>query len=133
MSKKIRNGKFVERTAEEEIEFQRLKVEYYANVEKTTPKFKRRPKIEGNFVPLKLEQIDRWNNASKLSKETGIFFILLYENYLRNAPFRLPADKLIKGGFSRTTQKRVLAKLEKAGLISVLRRHKGPPTITVLL
>jgi hypothetical protein len=132
MSKKIRNGKFVERTLEEEVEFQRLKAEHYANVEKTNPKFKKRPKIKEKFVAIPRRQIDKWNNAGTLPKVTGVYFVLLIENYERQAPFRLPMKELLKLGIGHTTQARAIAILENAGLISVIREHKHPPIITVL-
>jgi len=131
---KIKNGKPVKRTKAEQLEFERLKSEYYANVEKTNPKSKRMPKIEEPFIPITLRQAAKLKHESgKSDALTWIFLICLNESYRHHRhPFTIPTDTLAKDGFSRATQKRVIARLEKAGLISVERKHKKPPVIVVI-
>jgi hypothetical protein len=131
MSRKILNGKFVERTPEEEAELNRLKAkaEYYANA---TLKFKKRPKIGESFVALPWRYADKLNRAGVLTKTMGVFLILLDKKYQRQAPFHLPTKDLDRLNIDRTAQARAITALEEAGLISVVRKHKHPPIITVL-
>ena len=132
MSKKIVNGKFVERTAEEEAELQRLrdsKAEQYANVGKPTSK---KPKSKEAFAKITASQFEKLMRIES-SASVKIFIVLAYQSFKHwDKPFQLSTDNLAKNGFSRTTQWRALTQLEKVGLISVERRHRGPPIITVL-
>jgi hypothetical protein len=134
MSKKIVNGKFVERTPEEEVELQRLrdsKAEHYANVGKAN-QLKKRPKIGESFVALPWRLADKLNNAGLLTRASGVFLILLDKKYRHQGPFQLPVKDLDRLNIDRSAQTKAIATLEELGFISVVRKHKHPPTITVL-
>ena len=131
MSKKNRNGKFVERTAEEQAELDRLKAEYYANVSTRNSKSKR-PKSKEHFAKITDSQFEKLMRIES-SASVKIFIVLAYQSFKHwDKPFQLSTDNFAKNGFSRTTQWRALTQLEKVSLISVERRHRGPPIITVL-
>ncbi|SRR6266478_1619342 len=129
MSKKIKNGKFVERTVEEQVEFDRLKAEYYANVSPSNSKPKKSKEVFAKITDSQFEKIIHIESGASVK----IFIALVYQAFKHwDKPFQLSTDNFAKNGFSRTTQWRALTQLEKVGLISVERRHRGPPIITVL-
>ncbi|SRR5216684_7645927 len=131
MSKKIRNGKFVERTAEEQVELDRLKAEYYANVGMQNSKSKR-PKSEEHFAKITDSQFEKLM-CIKSSASVKIFVVLAYQSFKHwGKPFQMSTDNFTKNGFSQATQRRALVQLEMAGLILVERKHRSPPVITVL-
>ena len=119
---KFKNGKFVPRTEEEE----RRLAEYFASKPASSSR-----KV-GPFIQITLQQLDKLRPS--LSPEAVVFFSLCYESYRhRGAAFILPSDKLAElGGFKLRTQQRIVMRLEKAGLISVRRRHRQPPIVQVL-
>jgi hypothetical protein len=125
---KFKNGKFVPRTEEEE----RRRAEYFAAVDGVKPK--RVPRKDGPYIQVTMKQLDRLIPLLSKSPEVSIFFVLLYESFRhRGAAFIWPAEQLARiGGFKPRTQRRIIAYLEKAGLISVQRVHKRPPIVQVL-
>jgi hypothetical protein len=130
MSKKIKNGKFVERTPEEQAELDRLKAEYYANG--GASKKPKKTKITGAFAPVTDAQFEKLMPI-KSCASVKLFIVLVYQAFKHwRKPFQMLPDNFAKNGFSRATQKRALVQLEVAGLILVERRHRGPPVITVL-
>ncbi len=130
MSKTIRNGKLVERTPEEQIEFDRLKAEYYANVD--APNSRKRPKSKEHFAKItdiRFEKLMHIESGASIK----IFIVLAYQSFKHwDRPFQISTDDFVKNGFSCATQKRALIQLERVGLISVKRRPPRPPVITVL-
>jgi hypothetical protein len=130
MSKKIVNGKFVTRTAEEEVEFQRLKAEYYTNANVTNPKPKRSKEA---FTKITASQFEKLM-LIKSNASVKLFIVLTYQAFKHwGKPFQMSVEDFAKNGFHRTTQWRALAQLERVGLISVdWKPRSGPPVITVL-
>lgn len=134
-SYKIVGGKFVERTAEELVELERLKAEQAGR--KLTPAKKaasaaRMPRANGRFVMLTAWQ------AEKLLRHEHVcwplFTILLFENFRqRGQPFILPTRQLntVKG-LRPTNLRQALMQLETCGLISITRNRPKPPLIAVL-
>jgi len=62
-----------------------------------------------------------------------MFIALIYQSFKQwDKPFQISTDSFAKNGFSPATQRRALTQLEKVGLISVGRKHRDQPTITVL-
>jgi hypothetical protein len=123
---KFQNGKFVPRTQEEE---RRLN-EYFA----AAPKLQRVPRRYEPFIQITLRQLDRLIPSLSRSSKVSIFFMLCYESFRhRGAAFAWPAAKLADiGGFKPWTQRRAVLYLEKAGLISVQRRHRKLPIVQIL-
>jgi hypothetical protein len=124
-SYKIRGGKLVERTAEEQAELQRRKAEA------ASPP--RMPKSKEPFVKLTIPQLNKLFGL-RSPASVFIFMVMLHENFRhRGKPFILPADKLAAhGGFSHRTQRRALLQLEACGLVSVRRGNRKSPEIAVL-
>jgi hypothetical protein len=124
-SYKIRGGKLVERTAEEQIELRRRKAEAASPT--------RIPKSNELFVKLTIPQLNKlFSLRSRAS--VFIFIVMLHENFRhRGKPFILPSNKLAAhGGFTHRTQRRALLQLGNCDLISVRRMPRKPPEITVL-
>jgi hypothetical protein len=130
MPKKIRGGKLVDRTTEEQVAFEAHKAEYYANVNQV--KFKKRAKLKERFMAVTLRQADKLNNAGLMTKAMGVFLIMLDKNYQRQGPFPVPTKDLDALKIDRRAQTRAITALEEGGLISVVRKHKKLPIITVL-
>jgi hypothetical protein len=130
-SYKIRGGKLIRRTEKEQAELDQLKAERYGSPEEGSAgiggvRMKEKFIMIAESQALKLRQIGSFGCAM-------IFLILLYQKFChRGKPFLMPIEPLVEEGFSRTTQWRAIARLEKHGLISVKRRHRQPPSITVL-
>jgi len=119
------------RTAAEQLEFEQLKVGYYSDVGPPNSKSKR-PKTKEAFAKITASQCKKLVHVES-GASVKIFIVLAYHSFKHwDKPFQLSTDNLAKNGFSRTTQWRALTQLEKVGLISVERRHRGPPIITVL-
>jgi hypothetical protein len=128
MSKKIKNGKFVERTAEEQVELDRLKAEYYANVGTWNSKSKR-PKSEEHFAKITDSQFEKLMHIES-GASVKIFIVLAYQSFKHwGKPFQMLTDNFAKNGFSRATLKRALVQLERAGLILVERKHRHLPVL----
>jgi len=131
MSKKIVNGKLVNRTLEEEADLQRRKEKagYYADV---NPKSKR-PKSKEMFSMITASQFEKLIPI-KSAATVKLFIVLAYQSFkCWDKPFQLLTDNFAKNGFHRATQWRALAQLEKVGLIRVeWKPRKEPPIITVL-
>ena len=108
-SYKIRDGKLVERTAEEKAELQRRKAEAVSPP--------RVPKSKEPFVKLTITQLSKLFGVTLAG--VLIFMVMLHENFRhRGKPFILPANKLAAhGGFNPLTQRRALRQLEACGLI----------------
>lgn len=123
---KFKDGKFVERTAEEA---RRLEA-YFAKVAKP----KRVAKSGERFIRVTMWQLDKLIPKLSKSPEVSVFFVLCYEDFRhRGAAFVWPSEQLQRiAGISPRAQRRVIVELEKAGLISVERRHQKPPTVQVL-
>ena len=133
MSYKIQNGKLVRRTAAEQADLDRRKAAYYAEEAAAAPN-SRVPKSKEKFVIVTLSQLDRLLVGAPTVSQMVIFMILLFENFRhRGRPFIMPSEAFAKlGGYNLRTQQRALFRLEKCGLISVRRVHRGSPEITVL-
>jgi hypothetical protein len=129
MGMKFKNGKFVERTPEEE---KRL-AEYFAAADKPASK-SNTPKLTEPFIRLSMRQLDRLIPHLSKSPVVTIFLILCHESFRhRGATFIFPSDKLAEfGGFSPWTQRRAITFLEEMGLIAVQRVCRKPPLIRVL-
>jgi len=129
MSKKIVNGKFVERTPEGQAELDRLKAERYANVDTSNSKPKRSKEA---FAKITASQFEKLMHV-KSSASVKMFVVLAYQSFKNwGKPFQLSTDNFTKNGFSPATQWRTLIQLEKVGLISVQRKHRNRPVITML-
>ena len=126
---KFKNGKFVPRTVEEE----RRYTEYFTPTA-GDPEPRKMPKTTEPFIKVTMKQLDRLIPLLSKSPEVSIFFVLCHESFRhRGAAFVWPADKLAKiGGFKPRTQRRVIAYLERAGLIAVRRVHRRPPIVQLL-
>jgi hypothetical protein len=131
MSKKIQNGKFVERTAEDESRFQRLKAEYYGKV--GGPSNSKPKRSKEAFAKITASQFEKLMHI-KSGVSARLFIALTYQAFKHwGKPFQMLPDNFVKNGFSLTTQWRALTELEKVGLISVERRpRQQPPIVTVL-
>jgi hypothetical protein len=128
---KFKDGKFVERTPEEE----RRRTEFFAKAaEETSPK--RMPKARQEpFIQISMKQLDKLMHHRTNSKDyVGIFFVLCFESFRHHGrAFILPSDKLAEiGGFSLRTQQRAITYLEKAGLILVERVNRKSPVIRLV-
>lgn len=131
MSKKLnKDGKFVERTPEEEVRFRQLKKSnYFADVGTPTSK---KPKSKERFAKITDSQFGKWMQVKSYAG-VRMFPVLAYQWFKHwDQPFQMSAANFAENGFSRTSQKRALAELERVGLISVERKPPRPPTITVL-
>ena len=130
-SYKIRGGKLIRRTEKEQAELDQLKAERDGNPEEGnvgsgTARIKEEFIMIAESQALKLRQTGSFGCAM-------IFLILLYQKFRhRGKPFLMPIEPLVEDGFSRTTQWRAIVRLEKVGLISVKRKRRQPPSITVL-
>ena len=119
MSKKIRNGKNVDCTPEEEAAREKRRAEFWGK-----PAGKSHtPECAERFIRITVSQARRLQTL-KPPPYVTIFQVLLFESFRQHGrPFPLPADALEEnGGFSRWTQRRAIVQLEEAGLISVERQ-----------
>ena len=130
-SYKIRGGKLVERTTEERADLERRKAKYYGNASVATSP-PRIPRSKELFVKLKIPQLEQLFHL-RSAASVCIFMVMLHEDFRhRGKPFILPAEKLAAhGGFNARTQRRALIQLEACGLISVKRRNRELPVITL--
>ncbi len=78
-----------------------------------------------------------WIEAAAKATRTPQVFVCVWLLHLAwkagRATFPLPNDRLVKGGVDRRMKRKVLAGLEKAGLIAVDRRHGKTPIVTLML
>ena len=130
-SYKIRGGRLIRRTEEEQAELDQLRAEHCGNPEERSAgsgavRMKEKFIMIAESQALKLRQTESFGCVM-------IFLILQYQKFRhRGKPFLMPIEPLVEDGFSRTTQWRAIVRLEKIGLISVERRHRQRPSITVL-
>jgi len=124
----------MERTAAEQVEFERLKAEYYGRKQAaSSSQQKAPPRSAEKFTKVTDSQWEKLICLGLPARAT-LFAILLRENFRhRGKSFVLPTDKLTDhGGLDLSTQRRALRQLESCGLISVQRRAPRPPQITIL-
>jgi hypothetical protein len=127
-SYKIRGGKPVLRTEQEQANLDQLKVERYGSageVEKPkTPKRK--------YVMTTESQLKKLMQTGSFSC-VMIFHVLWYQGFRHHwKSFLMPTKSLLEEGFSGATQRRVLVQLEQVGLILISRRPPQLPNITIL-
>lgn len=134
-SYKLVDGKFVERTPEEQVAHERKQAAYYGATELSTTKAAKAgmPKSKELFVRITMSQANRLLKLKPPAYVT-IFLLLALESFKAHGqPFLWPADTLHKLGFGRWTQWQVMGKLVQAGLISARRvSPKKPPKVTIL-
>jgi hypothetical protein len=135
-SYKFVNGKFVERTPEEQAELERKRAAHLAASgqgpsAKVVPA--RIPKSKETFIRVTLSQADRLLQL-KLPTEVATYLLLSLERFhFRGQSFVWPAHTLAtKFGFDRWAQRRAMIKLVQAGLISIERVPSKPPRVTIL-
>lgn len=130
-SYKIGGGELIRRTEKEQVELDQLKAERYGNPEEGSAG-SGAAKIKGKFIMIAELQVLKLRQTGSFGCAM-IFLILLYQKFRhRGKAFLMPIEPLVEDGFSRTTQWRAIVRLEKVGLISVKRRRRHPPSITVL-
>jgi DNA-binding transcriptional ArsR family regulator len=98
-----------------------------------TVKKQRKAKAEGTFVKVPLQWIERATRATRTPQAMVCIWLLHLAWQAKSITFPLPNDKLTKLGVDRRAKRRALVSLEKAGLITVERRHKKAPIVTLVL
>lgn len=127
VSYKFKNGKFIERTPGEA---QRL-AEYFKEA-MAESESRRVPKLKVRFLQITLDQAEKLRHVGTVKCVTVFLLMLEAKFQRRGGSFPMPTDFLLRHGFSLTTQSRVLLRLQKVGLISIVRVPRKPPVITVL-
>ena len=79
------------------------------------------------FVKVPLWWIEAATKATRAPQAFVCVWLLYLAWKAGRASFPLPNDRLAKGGVDRRMKRKVLAGLEKAGLIAVDRRHGKTP------
>jgi hypothetical protein len=132
-SYKLVDGKFVERTPEEQAALVQKRVTYYAAANQASSADGKMPRSKELFIRLTVSQADRLLRLNPPAFVT-IFLLLALESFKAHGqPFPWPAATLRKWGFSRWIQWQVMGRLEEVGLISTKRvSPKKPPKVTVL-
>jgi hypothetical protein len=80
-----------------------------------------------------------WHWVEKLKRQPWyvhhVAFFLLYLNWQRGdrGPIKLASGMLVRDGVNRNSKRRALKELENLGLITVERRPKKSPFVTVTL
>jgi hypothetical protein len=88
-------------------------------------------KRRGHFIQVPFTWLERLNGAT--GKTCVLALHLLYLNWKsKGAPIKLANGMLKIDGISRASKWRSLAELEHRGLISIERRSKRSPAVTVL-
>jgi hypothetical protein len=134
---KIVGGKLVRRTKAESAKVAKMWAEF--DKKEAANKAKSRiPRSTERYIKITASQLVKLSDI-KFDPTAFIFFVIMYEaNRNWGKPFIFPAEKLQKHGgadeqgICLRTQREVLARLEKAGLISVQRQPPKQPVITVL-
>ena len=85
------------------------------------------------FVKVPLWWIEAATKATRAPQAFVCVWLLYLAWKAGRASFPLPNDRLAKGGVDRRMKRKVLAGLEKAGLIAVDRRHGKTPIVTLPL
>jgi hypothetical protein len=99
--------------------------------ELTAPAPVRRKTNKDVFVKVPLWWIEAATQATR-SPQAFVCVWLLYLAWKAGSmTFPLPNDKLAKRGVDRRMKRKALAGLEKAGLITVDRRHGKTPIVTL--
>jgi hypothetical protein len=128
---KFRNGKIIRRTEQEQVELDRLKAEC-GILEGDAGKPKLVKTKEPRFIQTTIPQFLKLRQTESFAC-VMIYPVLQYQWWCRgDKSFVLPTEFLLRDGFSRITQRRALIQLETVGLISVERKHRNLPRITVL-
>ena len=134
---KIVNGKLVRRTEAERAKVAKMWDEFDKKTAADKAK-SRIPRSTERYVKITVSQLVKLSDL-KVDQTTFIFFVMMFEATRHwGKPFIFPAEALRKHGgsdergISLRTQRWVLTRLEKIGLISVQRQPPKPPVITVL-
>ena len=134
---KIVNGKLVRRTKAEQAKVAQMWDEYDKR-EAANKAASKIPRSTERFIKITVSQIIKLSDL-KFEPTAFIFFVVMLEATRHwGKPFVLPAEMLrLHGGadekgINLRTQRFVLARLEKVGLISVQRQPPKPPIITIL-
>ena len=134
---KIVNGKLVRRTKAERAAVAKMWDEFDKKEAANKAKSKI-PRSSERFIKITVSQIIKLSDL-KFNPITFIFFVVMLEATRHwGKPFIFPTEKIRlyggagERGISLSAQYRALARLEKAGLISVQRQPPKPPVITVL-
>ena len=85
------------------------------------------------FVQVPLWWLEAATRATRSPQAFVCVWLLHLAWKARRASFPVPNDRLAKGGVDRRMKRKVLAGLEKAGLIAVDRRHGKTPIVTLML
>jgi hypothetical protein len=86
----------------------------------------------GHFVKIPCWWIDRLAKSTRYRATFLVALHLLYQHWkLRGQPVKLANGALRMEGVSRGTKWRALVELEQAGLITIERRSRKSPVITV--
>ncbi len=84
------------------------------------------------FVKVPLWWIEQATQATRSPQAFVCVWLLHLSWQARSMTFPLPNDRLAKRGADRQAKRRALANLERAGLISVERRSRKAPIVTLL-
>jgi hypothetical protein len=134
---KMVNGKLVRRTEAERAAVAEMWNEFDKN--EAANKVKSRiPRSTERFIKITVSQIVKLSDL-RFEPTSFIFFVVMLEATRHwGKPFVFPTEQIRlyggagEKGISLRTQRWVLARLEKVGLISVQHQPPKPPTITVL-
>lgn len=88
---------------------------------------------KGAFVQVPLWWIEQATQVTRTQQAFVCIWLLHLAWKAKSVTFPLPNDRLAKRGISRTTKRRVLERLEAAGLITVERKHNKTPIVTLTL
>ena len=84
------------------------------------------------FVKVPLWWIEQVTRATKSPQVFAAIWLLHLSWQAKSTTFTLPNARLAAQGVDRQAKRRALATLEKAGLITVERRGRKPPRITLV-
>jgi hypothetical protein len=93
---------------------------------------KRVPRSVEPYVKRTVSQTEKLLELDSMCER--LFTLLHHESFRnRGAPFELPIERLITvKKLGRQALRRRLLQLEAGGLLSITRRHRKPPLITIL-
>jgi hypothetical protein len=84
------------------------------------------------FVKVPLWWIEQATRATRTPQAMVCIWLLHLSWQAKSMTFPLPNDRLAKRGVDKRAKRRALANLEKAGLITVLRRNRKPPIVSLV-
>jgi hypothetical protein len=93
----------------------------------------KRKNRKGAFVKVPLWWIEQVTRATKSPQVFAAIWLLHLSWRAKSTTFTLSNARLAKHGVDRQAKRRALANLEKAGLITVERRNRKPPRVTLVL